>query len=194
MGAGARTGTGRGHGARAACLAAPVRTAAPPQGPLCPHRDPAVPQALRAASTTDAPHSNPDPPRTRPPLGRPVPCCPYAFRAPLSPRVSLPPPASHAGDAPRAAPGRGAGGTPGDTLARRWAPPARLLLQAARGRANAEAGGEAPPHPRCHRPFKEGEILHINKRGALGGGGTSLHRGELWGGREGGGTGGWTPK
>lgn len=46
-----------------------------------------------------------------------------------------------------------------------WAPPLSLRLQAARGRANAEAGGEAPPHPVRHRPFKEGEILHINKRG-----------------------------
>lgn len=32
------------------------------------------------------------------------------------------------------------------------------------GRASAETG-EAPPHPVRHRPFKEGDILHINKRG-----------------------------
>lgn len=52
-----------------------------------------------------------------------------------------------------------------DDPAFRWAPPLWLLLQAARSRAKAGAGGEAPPHPDRHRPFKEGEILHINKRG-----------------------------
>lgn len=34
-------------------------------------------------------------------------------------------------------------------------------------------GGEAPPHAVRHRPFKEGDILHINKRGPRERGGSS---------------------
>lgn len=40
------------------------------------------------------------------------------------------------------------------------APPSSSQRPGQRG-----GGGEAPPHPVCHRPFKEGDILHINKRG-----------------------------
>lgn len=80
--------------------------------------------------------------------------------------------------------GREGGGGDGDRghPAFRWAPPLWLLLQAARGRANAEARGEAPPHSVRHRPFKEGEILHINKRGPRERGGGVPSRGRRRGG------------
>lgn len=57
------------------------------------------------------------------------------------------------------------------------APPSSSHRPSQRG-----GGGEAPPHAVRHRPFKEGDILHINKRGPRERGGPFPERGARAGG------------